>query len=151
MTKITDAGDSRIRQVRTLRERKDRDRTQRFWTEGLQFVLRALESGTALETLIWVPKMLTHPLGLRLVRQCREKNIPYWEVTPEVFLSLSRAEEPQWVGAVGRQRWTKMADAPASEGLCWLALDTVQSPGNLGTILRTCEAVGAAGVLLLGP
>jgi TrmH family RNA methyltransferase len=43
-----------------------------------------------------------------------------------------------------------MARAPATEGLCWVALEAIHSPGNLGTILRTCDAVGAAGVILLG-
>ncbi|MBV9849112.1 MAG: RNA methyltransferase [Armatimonadetes bacterium] len=151
MVRIHDAEDGRVARVRALLTRKERDRTGRFWTEGLRFVARAVQGGIPLETLIWVPKMLAHPFGQRLVRQCHQSGVPCCEVTPEVFLRLSRAEEPQWIGAVGRQRWTRMADAPPRAGLCWLALDTVQSPGNLGTILRTCDAVGAAGVILLGP
>ena len=151
MTYIKDAEDERVARVRALLGRKERDRTGLFWTEGLRFVAQAVQGRVPLETIIWVPKMLTHPFGQKLMRQCRAAQVPCWEVTPEVFLRLSRAEEAQWIGAVGRQRWTKMGDAPPRVGLCWLALDTVQSPGNLGTILRTCEAVGAAGVILLGP
>lgn len=137
--------------MRGLQTRKERDRSGLFWMEGLRFVGSALNSGTPLQTILWVPKMLTHPYGQKLIRQCKQQGLPCWEVTPEVFLHLSRAQEAQWIGAVGRQQWTRMADASANAGLCWLALDTVQSPGNLGTILRTCEAVGAAGVILLGP
>ena len=151
MQRIHDAEDERVAQVRALLGRKERERTGLFWTEGLRFVARAVQGRVPLETVIWVPKMLRHPFGQKLIRQCRAASVPCWEVTPEVFLRLSRAEEVQWIGAVGRQRWVPLADAPPQAGLCWLALDTVQSPGNLGTILRTCDAVGAAGVILLGP
>lgn len=151
MTRIIEAEDERVARVRALLGRKERDRTGLFWTEGLRFVARAIQGHVPLEALVWVPKMLAHPFGQKLVRQCREGNIPCWEVTPEVFLRLSRAEEAQWIGAVGHQRWMTMEAAPPQAGLCWLALDRVQSPGNLGTVLRTCEAVGAAGVILLGP
>ena len=148
---IKDAEDARVARVRALLGRKERDKTGLFWTEGLRFVAQAVQGRVPLETVLWVPKMLTHPFGQKLMRQCRAAQVPCWEVTPEVFLRLSRAEEAQWIGAVGRQRWTNMVDAPPHAGLCWLALDTVQSPGNLGTILRTCEATGAAGVILIGP
>ena len=71
-----------------------------------------------------------------------------------MFLRLSRAEEPQWIGAVVRQRWDTLPVAPSSPaatgGLCWVALDQVHSPGNLGTILRTGDAVGASGLILIG-
>jgi TrmH family RNA methyltransferase len=72
------------------------------------------------------------------------------EVTAEVFRSLSAKEGPQGIGGVIRQRWLPLADADPEEGLCWVALDAVQDPGNLGTVLRTSDAVGAAGVILLG-
>src|SRR4029453_16108161 len=68
----------------------------------------------------------------------------------EVFQRLSRLEEPQWVGVVIRQRWTPLDAVVPERGLCWVALESIRSPGNLGTILRTCEAVGAAGLIALG-
>lgn len=65
-----------------------------------------------------------------------------------MFRALARVHEPRGIGAVVRQRWTPLADArPAG---CWVALETVQSPGNLGAIIRTGEAVGAAGLILIG-
>jgi TrmH family RNA methyltransferase len=72
------------------------------------------------------------------------------EVTADIFQSLATKEHAQGIGIVARQRWLELAHIRPEAGQCWVALDTVQYPGNLGTILRTCDAVGAAGVILLG-
>jgi len=142
--------DARLQSVRALGQRRERDRTQTFFAEGLRFVGQAVAQGAHVEAVLVVPKTLDHPFGLRLRRQLEQKRVPVWEVTPELFLRLSRAEEAQWIGAVVRQRWDAPAHVPSAPGLCWVALDEVHSPGNLGTILRTGDAVGAAGLILIG-
>jgi RNA methyltransferase, TrmH family len=63
---------------------------------------------------------------------------------------LAAKDRAQGLGVVVRQRWESLARLDANAGHRWVALDTVQYPANLGTILRTCDAVGAAGVILLG-
>lgn len=142
--------DARLQSVRALGRRSERDRTQTFFAEGLRFVGQAVAQNAQIEAVLVVPKTLEHPFGLRLRRQLERRRVPIWEVTPELFLRLSRAEEAQWIGAVVRQRWDTPDRTAASEGLCWVALDEVHSPGNLGTILRTGDAVGASGLILIG-
>lgn len=121
-----------------------------FFIEGLRFLAQALQQRVPLRTVLVVPKMLVHPFGHTLMRQVAQQKIPVLEVTPDVFLSHSRAEEPQWIGAIAEQQWEPLARLGSNEGLCWVACDTVHSPGNLGNIIRTCDAVGAAGLILLG-
>ena len=142
--------DARLQSVYTLGKRSERDRTRTFFAEGLRFVGQAAAQNAQIEAVLVVPKTLEHPFGLRLRRQLEQKRVPIWEVTPELFLRLSRAEEPQWIGAVVHQRWETLADVTPAGGLCWVALDQVHSPGNLGTILRTSDAVGASGLILIG-
>ena len=142
--------DARFQEVHALVARKVRDQKGLFFAEGLRFVAQAASHQAAVEAVLLVPKMLTHPLGHKLLRQMAVQGVPIWETTPELFLRLSRAEEPQWIGAVVRQRWESLDRAASSPGLCWVALDQVQSPGNLGTILRTGDAVGASGLILIG-
>ena len=142
--------DPRIRSVQALGQRSERDRTQTFFAEGLRFVGQAVAQNADLQAVLVVPKTLEHPFGLKLRRQLEQKRVPIWEITPELFLRVSRAEEPQWIGAVVRQRWETSVRVTRSPGLCWVALDQVHSPGNLGTILRTSEAVGASGLILIG-
>ena len=146
--------DARLQSVRALGKRSERDRTQTFFAEGLRFVGQAVAQNAQIEAVLVVPKALDYPFGLRLRRQLERRRVPLWEVTPDLFLRLSRAEEPQWIGAVVRQRWEPLAGVtvshPPTDGLCWVALDEVHSPGNLGTILRTGDAVGASGLILIG-
>jgi TrmH family RNA methyltransferase len=55
------------------------------------------------------------------------------------------------MAAVVRQRWERLDRVMPADGLCWLAVSTLHSPGNLGTLLRTSDAVGGAGLILIGP
>ncbi len=142
--------DARLQSIRALGKRSERDRTQTFFAEGLRFVGQAVTQNAEIEAVLVVPKTLEHPFGLKLRRQLEQARVPIWEITPELFLRLSRAEEPQWIGAVVRQRWDTLSCVSASSGLCWVALDEVHSPGNLGTILRTGDAVGVSGLIVIG-
>ena len=63
---------------------------------------------------------------------------------------LGGAADPQGLGAVVRQHWTPLERIRASNAPCWVMLETMRSSGNLGTILRTSEATGGSGLILLG-
>ncbi|MBV9468940.1 MAG: RNA methyltransferase [Abitibacteriaceae bacterium] len=139
-----------IRLIRSLHLRAERERTGLFYIEGIRFVAQAIESRAPLEAIVCAPPLLKHPLGQRIVHQQRRAGVPCLEVTPDVLSSLALNDEPQGIGAVVRQKWEPLAPLVPAQDLCWLALETIQSPGNLGTMLRTSDAVGAAGVILIG-
>jgi RNA methyltransferase, TrmH family len=149
---ISDARNASIAAVlRLMEDRAERERTGLFYTEGLRFVYRALESRFApIEAVLVAPDLLPPPFGRRLLQKVRDAALPVVEVTPTVFRRLSRVDEPQGIGAVVRQRWDRLSRVRPDAGLCWVLLDTVRAPGNLGTVLRAMDAVGAAGVILLG-
>ncbi|GAB4457436.1 MAG: RNA methyltransferase [Armatimonadaceae bacterium] len=136
---------------RLLESREEREQAGLFYTEGWRFVFRALENRfTHVESLVVTPETPNYALWQRLLHLAREQEIPIVSVTPTVFQYLSRAEEPQGIGVVVRQPWERLHRIRPDTGLCWLALDTIRSPGNLGTMLRTLEAVGGAGVIVIG-
>jgi len=141
-----------IARVYALRERRARDAQGQVWVEGVRFVKRAIASGARIERLIWCPEAVTAPtaraMARRIVARRRARGTPIIRVTPEVFATLSQAHEPSGIGAVVRQRWSSLPRAPG-RGV-WLCLESLRSPGNLGTILRTAEATGVRRVLLLG-
>jgi TrmH family RNA methyltransferase len=115
----------------------------------MRFVAQAVRHGVPIETLVVAPDLLVHPFGQKLARQQRRDSTPCLAVTQEVYFSLSQAEEPQGIGAMVRQRWEPLYRVDPADGLCWVVVETVQTPGNLGTMIRTCDAVGAGGVILL--
>jgi TrmH family RNA methyltransferase len=144
---ITSRTNSTIKRIRALRHRKARDETGLFFVEGTRIVGEAVEVGAAVETIVVAPDLLTSDYGRELVSRA---GAPIVEVSGPVFASLSVKDGPQGIGAVIRQRWSCLDDVQADAGLCWIALDAVQDPGNLGTILRTSDAVGCPGVILTG-
>lgn len=133
-----------------LRSRSDRDESGLFFAEGVRFVARAIRHRTRVETLITSPDILTSPAGRRLAANLRQDGVHCVEVLPDAFRRLSLLTEPQGIGAVLRQTWTPLREVRPSDGLCWVAAKRVRAPGNLGTIIRTCDAVGAAGLIALG-
>jgi TrmH family RNA methyltransferase len=139
-----------IRRIRELHNRAERDRTGKFFVTGMRFVIQAAQQGAHIESLIIAPQLLTSVPAQRLVRRLRQSGIACLEVPSEVLHSISLVDDPQGIGAVIRQRWETLPNVKPERELCWLAIDAVQSPGNLGTILRCCDAVGCAGVILLG-
>jgi TrmH family RNA methyltransferase len=139
-----------VKAIRGLGARKQREQTGLFFAEGMHLVAAAAQQGAEIATCVVAPELLISPFGQELAQALAQSGAGYMEVTAEVFLSLASKERAQGIGVVARQRWEPLGRLRPAEQQCWVALDTVQYPGNLGTILRTCDAVGAAGVILLG-
>lgn len=147
-TTISSASNARVKFVRSLRRRAAREESGQFFVEGIRAVTEAIQLGVGVEMMVVASSLLTSSRAHEIVQGVpRSARL---EVTADVFRSLSAQENPQGIGAVVHQRWTRLDVAQAEMGLCWLALESVQYPGNLGTVLRTNEAVGGAGVILLG-
>ncbi len=117
-------------------------------------VADAIRLGASIALLVYSPELLTNPRGHDLLAQQRRRGIPCLELAAKVFTSVvsgvSLKFGPQGLGAVVHQRWKPLAPILPGDRRCWVALDSVQDPGNLGTILRTCDAAGAAGIILIG-
>lgn len=149
-TLITSAANPTIKQIRALSQRKERDERGLFLVEGIRIVTEALETGAGIETVVVAPELLTSGHGREVVQTLRRRGVPVLEVTGELFRRLSVKEGPQGLAAVVRQRWERLAAVRPGRELAWVALAAVQDPGNLGAILRTGDAVGGAGVILVG-
>jgi TrmH family RNA methyltransferase len=140
-----------LARVRRLRDRAQRDRLDAHFIEGVRCVLQAIEAGIRIETLIHSPVLLKNTLAEKAVRVARRAGVETVRVTPEQFRSVSRRPRASGVAAIAGQHWTPLEQVDPRCGLCWLAASMIRSPGNLGTIVRTAEAVGAGGIILLGP
>lgn len=151
---ITSFANERIKNLRKLHERKAREESGLFFVEGLRVVAEAVEQKAGVAELVIAPGLLKSAFGKELVESQRARGVEVLEVSDEVFLRLSLKEGPQGLAAVVRQRWKKLEeiDFPPRSGVSsgtWVALDSVADPGNLGTIMRTHDAVGGEGIILL--
>jgi len=148
---ISSTANPAIRRIRALRQRKARDETGLCLVEGIRPVAEALQSGAELDQLLVAPALLRSAFAHDLVAAQRAAGTPVLEVSPEVFASFAQKEGPQGLAAVVRQRFTSLAGLPRDRRPGPVALVEPADPGNLGTIIRTADAAGAAGVIILGP
>lgn len=132
-----------------MRNRKEREQSGLCFVEGLHLGRAAVINGIPLELIVVCWSRVTIAPAHEFIQRQRAAGVPLLEVTSEVFDSLASKENGQGIGVVARQRWATIDQFPTQESRCWVALEGVQYPGNLGTILRTADAVGCDGVLLL--
>jgi TrmH family RNA methyltransferase len=148
-TIIMSRNNPRVKQIRALLKRSERERTGLALVEGLRLVTEALRYPQRVRQLIVAPELLRSQHGQALLEDQRQKGLPYLCVSAEVFHSFSLKDNPQGIAAVISQHWELLEQVRLSTGDFWVALEAVQDPGNLGTILRTCDATGCCGVFLL--
>lgn len=117
--------------------------------EGIRPVGEAVEANAELEAIVYAPDLLTSPFALELVRKQSEKGCNCIPVNGEVFNSLADKEKPQGILAVVRAPSHSLESMTPSQNPWLVALVSPQDPGNIGTILRTIDAVGACGLILL--
>lgn len=142
---------ARLNDVAALQEdRGFRDARGLFFIEGVRNFVQAVDNGFAIECIIFSERLLTAPLVRKLVRRCRRSGVNGLNVSPEQFRRISHARRASGVAAIVRQRWAGLDDVSPEQGLCWVLLETVRSPGNLGTLIRSSEAFGGAGFVFIG-
>ena len=128
-----------------------RDATGLHAIEGIRNFVRAVDRGMEFAAILASDKLLKVPVARKLVRQARRAGVPYAALTPEQFRRVARLQRASGIAAVVRQHWTGLERANPADGLCWVALETVRSPGNFGSLIRSSDAVGGAGFILLDP
>jgi len=147
---ITSAANPIIKQLRTLSLKKYRDRSKLFMTEGLKLVWEGLEQGFEIDTLIYAPSAIKNDLVDKLAARTVARGGLVIKSNNKIMASLTRRDNPQMVIGVFHQRWQRLENTTFAQNDVYVALDRVRDPGNLGTIIRTCDAVGAKGVILIG-
>jgi TrmH family RNA methyltransferase len=136
--------------VRSLAKREVRERTGRYAVEGVKFLVSAVDARTPIEGLVVCPALLTSAIGQMLVRRLRRSGVPELRVDATTFGHVAHLRDGTGRGviAVARARWCERVSLGPRD--LWLAVEGARSPGNLGTLLRTCLAVGARGAFVLG-
>jgi RNA methyltransferase, TrmH family len=147
---ISSHANPHIKQIRSLRHRHEREHTGLFFIEGIRIVAEAVQMHAKVDTLVVAPHLLKSDFAREIVQEQQTRGVSCIEVTADVFKSLSLKENPQGIGAVVHQHWEPLEDVELAGERCWVALDAAQDPGNIGTIMRTGDAVGSAGLILLG-
>ncbi|MCP4182842.1 MAG: RNA methyltransferase [Hyphomicrobiales bacterium] len=147
---ITSPSNTIIKNIKGLQLKKNRDAEGLFACEGLKLVINAIDNGWNMKTLIYAHNLTDQPHFLNIAAKARTNGTDLLEVSEKVLGSLTRRDNPQLVVGVFFQKCTELSSIKLGTNDFWIGLDRVRDPGNLGTIIRTADCVGAKGVLLIG-
>lgn len=145
---ITGFSNPTVKYLRALRDKKHRRRTGQFLVEGLRLLEDARASGRLPRTLV-MAEGREHALLARLEADVMAAGGEVIATTPDILSKITGKENAQSVAGVFDEWDTGLASLDRGAAPIWLAAQALRDPGNLGTMLRTCDAVGAGGLILI--
>lgn len=146
---ITSPSNSLVKKIRSLRQKKGRQELGLFLVEGIHHVGEALEAGWQLDTLVYAPDLLSSDYARSLLAGQSSRGVNCVPLDSALFTEIADKENPQGLMAIVRQRNLGLQDLDPKKIKRGAALVSPQDPGNVGTILRTLDAVAADVLFLL--
>lgn len=146
---ITGFSNPLVKQVRGLRDKKNRRAEGLFLAEGLRILTEALDAGIPPKMLWHAPEGGAHPLVQKLARETEATGGEVFVTSSDILSKLSGKDNPGVVIGVYPEMLTPLTALDRATSGIWLVAERLRDPGNLGTILRTGDAVGAGGLILI--
>ncbi|MEC8109728.1 MAG: RNA methyltransferase [Pseudomonadota bacterium] len=147
---ITSAANAEVKSLRALHERKYRKKSGWFLAEGARICREAVALGWDMHRLAFLAGRENDAALRPLLGGLAATGGRALPMTETLMQRISRRDNPQILVGVFGQRWHYLKAVSSTSDNIWVALDRVRDPGNLGTVMRTADAVGAAGVILVG-
>jgi TrmH family RNA methyltransferase len=146
--KITSLQNARIKDVVKLRERRERDKTDLFLIEGYRELKRALDAKRSVSMIFYCPELFLGSNERTLLDQSGAELI---QCTEEVFLKISYRDRPDGLLGIAPQVHLSLSDLKLKKNPFLVIAESIEKPGNLGTILRSCDAAGVDAVIVCDP
>lgn len=149
MEMIRSRQNDKIRLARSLKQRKKREEEKRFLIEGLFHLGEALEAKATFDYVLVAPNLIRNEFGKKLLADFEESDIALFDTDEKILDELSLRETSSGFLGIGHSQYLMMENVPIRNSQRLLALVRPQDPGNVGSILRSIDAFGADGLLLL--
>lgn len=143
--KITSLQNPRIKEAVRLRDRRSRDETGLFLIEGYRELKRAVDAGRKITTVFYCPDLF---LGENESALLEKSGAELVLCSPEVFAKISYRDRPDGLLGIGPQLHLRLSDLRLSKNPFLVIAEGIEKPGNLGTILRSCDAAGVDAVIV---
>ncbi|HKP34829.1 MAG TPA: RNA methyltransferase, partial [Sphingomicrobium sp.] len=140
---------STVKLLRSLRDKKARRAEGLFLAEGLRILTEARDSGCLPEIVAFSAEGAGHPLAAEIIAATEAAGGDAIETTPDILTKMSGKDNPQMLLGAYRQPDTDLARIDRARAPLWIVAQALRDPGNIGTILRTGDAAGAGGLILL--
>lgn len=146
---ITSHSNEQIKAIGALKDKKRRRETGLFLAEGLRICTEAVEAGRTPRTIAFAAETEAHPVVARLIAAVEGGGGTAIATTRDILHKLTGKDNPQAVLGVFKTWDTQLRNLDRFASPRWLVAEGLKDPGNLGTMLRTCDATGAGGLILL--
>jgi TrmH family RNA methyltransferase len=146
---ITAFSNDTVKRLRSLRDKKARRSQGLFLAEGLRIIAEARDSGQLPEIIAFSAEGAKHPLAAEIIAATESTGGDAVETTPDILSKMSGKDNPQMLLGAYRQPDASLERIDRSKALLWICAQALRDPGNMGTILRTGDAVGAGGLILI--
>ena len=146
---VTAFSNATVKRLRSLRDKKGRREEGMFLAEGLRILTEARDSGRLPEIVAFSAEGAKHPLAAEVIAATEAAGGEAIETTPDILSKMSGKDNPQLLLGAYRVPDTSLERIDRSAAPIWIVAQALRDPGNLGTILRTGDAVGAGGLILL--
>ena len=147
---VTSLANPIVKDIKALALKKFRDQQNALLAEGMKLIIDALDLGWSIRTLVFAKTGLGNPAVEKVAARTVAAGGLVLEVNQKVLSAITRRDNPQMVVGVFAQKYLPLNEVRPVGDDVWVALDRVRDPGNLGTVIRTVDAVGAKGLILIG-
>lgn len=147
---ITSAQNEAVKHLVKLRDRRHRDREQLTLLEGYRELTRAREYGMTLTECFFSPEHFLGVNEMPFLEKLAKEGIPVRRLAPHLLEKVAYRDRPEGLLAIARMRRHTLADMPYRPDGLYLVAETIEKPGNLGSMLRSADAVGATGMIICG-
>jgi TrmH family RNA methyltransferase len=145
---LTSLSNPRVKQAVKLRQRSHRDELGLTLVEGYREVTCAVDNSHPLETVFFCPEFFLGSNEAGLLQRCRANGAALWQCTKPVFAKLSYRDRPDGLLAVAPQVRAALEDTDVPADPLLVVAQSIEKPGNLGTILRSADAAGVQAVIV---
>ena len=146
---VTAFSNTTVKRLRSLRDKKARRAEGLFLAEGLRIIAEARDSGRLPEIIAFSAEGARHSLAAEIIAATEAAGGEAIETTPDILTKMSGKDNPQMLLGAFRQPDTSLELIDRTASPLWIVAQALRDPGNIGTILRTGDAVGAGGLILI--
>ena len=146
---VTAFSNATVKRLRSLRDKKTRRAEGLFLAEGLRIIAEARDSGRLPEIVAFSPEGARHPLAAEIIAATEAAGGDAIETSADILAKMSGKDNPQMLLGAYKQPSTALQEIDRSASDLWIVAQALRDPGNIGTILRTGDAAGAGGLILI--
>jgi TrmH family RNA methyltransferase len=146
---VTAFSNATVKRLRSLRDKKGRRAEGLFLAEGLRILAEARASGRLPEIVAFSPEGAKHPLAAEIIAATEAAGGEAIETRADILSKMSGKDNPQMLLGAYRVPQASLGQIDRSKAPLWIVTQALRDPGNIGTILRTGDAVGAGGLILI--